>query len=162
MADDKPTSPWREAPYTTLPNSYLLRLAKSDLTARATRALFVILTETRGSPGQKRKDYGRETKDVGTSTVARGMGCSTPTARRAVKELLQAGWLRLREPAAGSRARTFEPLLQPRPRRRLEPVPEVEPEAQATGRAISQAYLARKEQERREAALRRARGESCG
>jgi hypothetical protein len=143
VADDKPTSPWREAPYTTLPNSYLLRLAKSDLTARATRALFVILTETRGSPGQKRKDYGRETKDVG-------------------KELLQAGWLRLREPAAGSRARTFEPLLQPRPRRRLEPVPEVEPEAQATGRAISQAYLARKEQERREAALRRARGESCG
>jgi hypothetical protein len=160
VTDDKPASPWREKPYTILPNSYLLRLAHSDLTARAQRALLVILTETRGSPGQKRGDYGRDSKPVSTSTIARGMGCSTATARRATSELRQSGWVRITKPAAGSRAWTYEPLLNPR--RRLESVPEMAPAEQAEACGFAAAYVAEKMRERRQQAISRALGEPCG
>lgn len=157
---DKPTSPWREAPYTTLPNSYLLRLAGSNLAGRAICAMLVILTETRGAPGQG-KGYGRDSAPVSAADVAEGMGCSTSTARRAVVELVEAGLVHISQPASGKRGHTLTPLLTPR--RKLEPVPEpvVDEAEREAGRAISQGWLDEVKRRDREAVLRKARGESA-
>lgn len=168
MTDDQtPAEPWREKPYTILPNSYLLRLAGSDLSGRAVSALPVILTETRGAPGQRRNAYGKDSGAVSAAKVAQGMHCSAATARRAIAELLATGWLTIPQPASGTRGHTVAPLLHRR--RRLEPVP-AEPEAAPGGNEISAASLEEKKRERQREALRRAkesppdaaRSASCG
>jgi len=155
------TSPWRETPYTILPNCFLLRLAASDLTMREIKTLLVIITETVGQPGRQRGAYGREQDSVSADEIAAAMNVHRSTAFKAEAGLIAKGWVDKIATGAGRAANVLAPRLTPRTLPPLaqpsEEVPDTE-ESLASGRAQMAAFVARHKEERRRQAMGHALG----
>lgn len=113
MTDKPPKPPWRQPPFTTIHNPYLVALTSSELSRHALAAMFFILTQTWGSSGRQRGHYGRWKAPVPLATIAAGIGRSSRTAGRAVAELEAAGWITRAKDGRGRRGCTVRPATEP-------------------------------------------------
>ena len=111
---DEPPPWWREPPYTTLPNSYLLKLAQSDLTGNEFRGLISIWVHTIGASGAKWNDYGRAADEVSAATVAEDTGMDKRNAQGIVRRLLAKGAALKLAAGKGRRGSTLSPAPKPR------------------------------------------------
>ena len=152
---DEPPPWWREPPYTTLPNSYLLKLAQSDLTGNEFRGLISIWVHTIGASGAKWDNYGRESDEVSAATVAEDTGLGKRNAQGIVSRLLAKGAARKLADGKGRRGNTLAPA--PKLRRKATPPP-VEADAPPADPTVMRDYIDRKRAEKKAAAIANARG----
>ena len=154
---DEPPPWWREPPYTTLPNSYLLKLAQSDLTGNEFRGLISIWVHTIGASGAKWNSYGRESDEVSAATVAEDTGMDKRNAQGIVRRLLAKGAALKLAAGKGRRGNTLSPAPKPRGKAAPEPAPEVVDDSPADP-TVMRDYLARRKAEGKAAAMAYAKG----
>ena len=148
---DEPPPWWREPPYTTLPNSYLLKLAQSDLTGNEFRGLISIWVHTIGASGAKWDNYGRESDEVSAATVAEDTGLDKRNAQGIVRRLLAKGAALKLAAGKGRRGNTLAPAPKPRGKVALESAPEVVDDSPADPTVMHEHYAKLKAQQKAEA-----------